>query len=229
MAWSDIGSWESLWEIHDKDENGNATAQGPSGRVITVGTKNSLIHANDKTVACIGLDDLVVIETRDSILIANKRGSDGIKTIVNNLQKENAPEVLRSPARSHAWGHSQVMSEGPGFRMKEMVLKPGGSRSLKMHHHRTEQWVIVSGEGLVTIDGVERAVKAQDSIVIPARAMHQLVNTGTDDLRVYEFQYGSLIEDGDVVRFNDPETRKPTAAGPSTAGSDQEINQRKKA
>lgn len=215
IAWSDIGSWESLWEISDKDQNGNVTADGPSGNVMTVGTSNSLIRANDKTVACIGLRDVVVIETRDSILIADKSASDGIKEVVNQLQKAQAPQVLRTPSHKHSWGHTQIMSEAPGFRMKEMVVKPGGQRSLKMHHHRSEQWVIVSGEGVFTLNGQSRPVKAQDVLNIPARGMHALVNTGTSELRIYEFQYGQVLDDSDVVRFNDPVAKTADTAKPA--------------
>jgi len=214
IAWSDIGSWESLWEISDKDASGNVTAGGPSGQVMALNTQNSLIRANDKMVTCIGLKDVVVIETRDSILIADKRSSDGIKEVVSILQKSKAPEVTRSPSQQHSWGHSQIMSEGPGFRMKEMVVKSGGARSLKMHHHRTEQWVVVSGEGVVTVNGQKRPIKAQDSITIPARNLHDLVNTGESDLRIYEFQYGAIIDDSDVVRFNDPVAKSGDAVKP---------------
>ncbi|MBU6234402.1 MAG: mannose-1-phosphate guanylyltransferase/mannose-6-phosphate isomerase [Alphaproteobacteria bacterium] len=220
IAWSDIGSWESLWEISGKDDNGNVTHTGPSGQVMTVKTENTFIRANDKMVACIGLRDLIVIETRDSILIADKTASDGIKEVVTQLQKAKAPEVLRSPSQQHSWGHSQVMSEGAGFRMKEMVVKPGGARSLKMHHHRSEQWVVVSGEGTFTINGQTKTIKAQDSVTIPARSLHQLVNTGKEPLRIYEFQYGAIIDDSDVVRFNDPDARAaeaPAAAPAKTA------------
>lgn len=205
IAWSDIGSWESLWEISGKDEHGNVCHQGPSGQVKTLDTRDTLVQANDKMVTCIGVKDLIVIETRDSILIADKRSSDGIKKIVGELQSAQAPEVTRSPSRRHPWGHSQVMSEGAGFRMKEMVLRPGGQRSLKMHLHRSEQWVIVAGEGMVSINGQIQPVKAPQTVTIPAKAMHQLVNTGAGELRVYEFQYGAFIDDNDVVRFNDPD------------------------
>lgn len=215
IAWSDIGSWESLWEISAKDANGNVTADGPSGSVMALNTSNSLIRANDKTVACIGLKDVVVIETRDSILIADKTASDGIKEIVNQLQKAQAPEVLRTPSQQHSWGHSQIMAEGTGYRMKEMVLKPNGQRSLKMHHHRSEQWVIVAGEGIFTINGQSRPVKAPETLEIPVRSMHSLVNTGAGDLRVYEFQYGAILDDSDVVRFNDPVAKSADASKPA--------------
>ncbi len=199
LGWSDIGSWESLWEISDKNEKGNVT----EGRVVTVNTENCLIKSEERLVTTVGLKDITIVETSDSILVAHKSAGDDIKKAVNAMKKIDAPEVTNAPQEERPWGMFKVLSESKGYKMKEIVVKPGGKLSLQMHHHRAEFWVIIEGEAIVTVDEDIHHMKAQDSIFIPLKAKHRLENKGTTNLKIVEIQCGDYLGEDDIVRFDD--------------------------
>ena len=199
IGWSDVGSWESVWELKQKDENGNVK----SGHVTAVDTTNSLIQSNNLLIATLGLQDVVVVENGDSILIADKKNNPSMKTLVETLNKLEKNETIYPPMENRPWGQFKVLSEKPGYKVKEICVKPGQRLSLQMHHHRCEFWTIISGEALITINDEERTLKPQEHAFIPLKAKHRLENSGTEDLIIVEVQCGEYLGEDDIVRFDD--------------------------
>jgi mannose-1-phosphate guanylyltransferase/mannose-6-phosphate isomerase len=199
IGWSDIGSWESVWENNAQDAHGNVT----QGRVACVDTKNSLIQSSSLLVAAIGLQDVVVIENGDSVLIADKKNPDAMKTLVTALKKAGTRETIDPPMEERPWGQFRVLSYGAGYKIKEIVVKPGQKLSLQMHHHRCEFWTVISGEAIVQIDESRRHLKSQESAFIPLHAKHRLENPGTSDMVMVEVQCGDYLGEDDIVRFDD--------------------------
>lgn len=199
IGWSDIGSWESVWENNAQDSNGNVM----QGRVACVDTKNSLIQSSSLLVAAIGLQDVVIIENGDSVLIADKKNPDAMKTLVTALKKAGTRETIDPPMEERPWGSFRVLSYGAGYKIKEIVVKPGQKLSLQMHHHRCEFWTVISGEAIVQIDDSRRHLKAQENAFIPLHAKHRLENPGTTDMVMVEVQCGDYLGEDDIVRFDD--------------------------
>lgn len=199
IGWSDIGSWESVWENNAQDSHGNVM----QGRVACVDTKNSLIQSSSLLVAAIGLRDVVIIENGDSVLIADKKNPDAMKTLVTALKKAGTRETIDPPMEERPWGSFRVLSYGAGYKIKEIVVKPGQKLSLQMHHHRCEFWTVISGEAIVQIDDSRRHLKAQENAFIPLHAKHRLENPGTTDMVMVEVQCGDYLGEDDIVRFDD--------------------------
>lgn len=199
IGWSDVGAWESVWELKDKDKNGNVT----DGNVTTVETENCLIQSNSLLVATMGLKDIVIVENGDSILIADKKNGSAMKTLVNTLKENKATETIHPPMESRPWGQFKVLSESDGYKVKELLVKPGQKLSLQMHNHRCEFWTVISGEALVTINNETRLLKAKENTFIPFKAAHRLENPGTENLVVVEVQCGDYLGEDDIVRFDD--------------------------
>jgi mannose-1-phosphate guanylyltransferase/mannose-6-phosphate isomerase len=199
FGWSDIGSWSAVAEASQADANGN-TATGQS---IVIDSRNTHIESQDRLVAAIGLDNLLIVDTPDALLVADKAKSQDVRKIVERLKEtDNAAYKLhRTVARP--WGTYTVLEEGTGFKIKRIVVKPGQSLSLQMHHHRSEHWVVVSGAARVTIDQATSLVSPNQSTYIPIGATHRLSNPGVTDLIMIEVQCGSYLGEDDIVRFND--------------------------
>ncbi len=198
-AWSDIGSWTSLWEILDKDDNGNSV----SGRVRLHDSHNCLVQAQDRLVACAGLNDLIVVETPDSILITSKTHTDSMKVLVTELKKANAVEVSESTQEARPWGSFKILNRAKNYKIKETTIQPGHMQSLQLHNHRSEYWTILDGEATITVDNVEHVVGSGESIAAPAKIPHRIANFGTRPLRLIEVQHGSYLGEDDVVRLDD--------------------------
>lgn len=199
IGWSDVGSWESVWDVSDKDDSGNVK----TGRVSCIDTEDCFVHANNLLVATIGLKDIAIIENGDSILIADKKNSDAMKTLVSALDKAGAQETTDPPLENRPWGQFRILSKGSDYKVKEIHVRPGGKLSLQMHHHRCEFWTVISGTALVTINGEEQILTPQQSAFIPLQAKHRLENTGTEDLIIVEVQCGNYLGEDDIVRFED--------------------------
>lgn len=207
IGWSDIGSWESVWDIKDKDQNGNAT----EGRVTLVDSKNCLIQSNNLLIAAMGLEDIVIIENGDSVLIADKKNNSAMKTLVASLNKMNCKETIDPPIENRPWGTFKVLTERDGYKVKEINVKAGQKLSLQMHHHRCEFWTVVSGEATITINDEKRTLQAQESAFIPLKATHRIENLSTEDLTIVEVQCGDYLGEDDIVRFDDIYGRTATA------------------
>ncbi|CAA9891100.1 mannose-1-phosphate guanyltransferase [Candidatus Methylobacter favarea] len=198
-GWNDVGSWSALWDVTDKDSLGNAI----SGDVLTVGTENSFIYAENKLVTVIGVRDLVVVETKDAVMIASKNRVQEVKQIVTRLK-----ELKRSEANVHRkayrpWGHYDSVDSGDRHQTKRIVVKPGAKLSLQKHHHRAEHWVVVKGTALVTKADEKILLSENESVYIPLGTVHCLENPGVIPLEIVEVQSGGYLGEDDIVRFDD--------------------------
>ncbi len=198
-GWSDVGSWDVIWENSKKDTNGNHI----EGKVLLENTKNSYLRSEDRLVVGIDLNDLIIIETRDSILISNKKSSQKIKNIVNQLKKNKIPEGKTHSKVYRPWGNYLSVVEDSKWQVKLIQVKPGEKLSLQMHHHRSEHWIIVSGTAKVELDDKELVLYENQSIYIPLGSKHRLSNPGKINLKLIEVQSGSYVGEDDIVRFED--------------------------
>lgn len=198
--WSDIGAWKAVAEAIPADADGNTNN---NCQTIVIDSRNTHIETKDRLVAVIGLDNLLVIDTPDALLVADKSKSQEVKEVVSRLKAagHDAHKIHRTVARP--WGTYTVLEEGPGFKIKRIAVKPGASLSLQMHHHRSEHWVVVSGNAEVVNGDQTIALKANESTYIPAGNKHRLRNTGDTELALIEVQCGSYLGEDDIVRFED--------------------------
>ncbi|NOU51788.1 mannose-1-phosphate guanylyltransferase/mannose-6-phosphate isomerase [Pseudoalteromonas sp. JBTF-M23] len=197
--WSDVGGFEALWQVQEKDSNGNAL----SGDVMVLDTNESLILSENKLVATIGVSNLVVIATKDAVLVADKAKAQQVKSIVSQLKSQQRKEVKYHREVYRPWGKYDSIDTGERFQVKRITVKPGAKLSVQMHHHRAEHWIVVSGTAKVTIDNTEQYLTENESVYIPITAVHALENPGKVDLELIEVQSGSYLEEDDIVRFED--------------------------
>jgi mannose-1-phosphate guanylyltransferase len=198
-GWSDVGSWSALWGIENKDASGNVCR----GDVINIDTSNSYINAQDKLVAVIGLDDVVVVETKDAILVSKKSEVQKVKNIVNQLKAEDRSEFKSHREVYRPWGKYDSVDSSERFQVKRITVKPGAKLSVQMHHHRAEHWVVVSGTAKVTNGDKTILLTENQSTYIPIGVIHALENPGKVELELIEVQSGSYLGEDDIVRFED--------------------------
>ena len=198
-GWNDLGAWDAVWEVGAQDEQGNVT----SGDALLVNTKNSLVYASSRLVSAVGVDNLVIIETPDAVLVAEKSKSQGVKQIVALLEEQNRDikNLHRKVARP--WGWYDSVDEGVGFKVKRIQVRPGASLSLQMHHHRAEHWIVVKGVAEITNGEEVITLKENQSTYIPQGQTHRLANPGKDPLEIIEVQSGGYLGEDDIVRFQD--------------------------
>ena len=198
-GWNDIGSWSSLWDVSDKDDSGNAAM----GDVMLLDTKNSFVRADEKLIAVVGLDDVVVISTKDATLVAHKDSVQDAKLIAADLKKGGRSEWELHREVYRPWGKYDSVDHGERYQVKRITVKPGAKLSVQMHHHRTEHWVVVSGVARVT-NGDETFLLAEnESTYIPIGVVHALENPGKVPLEIIEIQSGSYLGEDDIVRLSD--------------------------
>jgi len=199
MGWSDIGSWQALYDVLDKDEQGNVS----QGDVLLEDTKNSLIRAEDVMVAAVGLEDTLVVETADAVLVAPLSRSQDVKKIVARLKKERRHEFKTHQTVHRPWGSYSVLEIDQRYQIKRITVNPGEKLSLQMHHHRYEHWVVVKGTARVVNGDAEILLYENQSVYIPAGNRHRLENPGVIPLELIEVQIGSYLGEDDIVRFDD--------------------------
>ncbi len=199
LGWSDIGSWQALWDILDKDDSGNVT----QGNVLLEDTENCLVRAEEMLIATVGLEDTLVVETADALLVAPLSRSQDVKKIVTRLKKENRKEFSFHRTVYRPWGSYTVLEESPRFQIKRITVSPGAKLSLQMHHHRYEHWVVVTGTAKVVNGEREILLHENESTYIPVGTLHRLENPGVIDLELIEVQIGSYLGEDDIVRFED--------------------------
>jgi len=197
--WSDVGAWSALWEIGDKDEAGNVF----KGDVLAVDTANSLVMASSRLVATVGLQDVVVVETDDAILVADRNQIQKVKDVVGQLKAAGRSETNAHRKVHRPWGWYDSIDFGSRFQVKRIVVNPGGVLSLQMHHHRAEHWIVVSGTARVTKGDETFLVSENESTYIPLGTTHRLENPGKLPLEMIEVQSGSYLGEDDIVRFED--------------------------
>jgi mannose-1-phosphate guanylyltransferase len=198
-GWSDIGSWSSLWDISEKDSEGNST----HGDVILRNTRNSYIRSDNKLVAVIGIDDLVVVSTKDVLMVAHKDSDQDVKMITELLKIQARSEWQLSREVYRPWGKYDSIDRGEGYQAKRITVKPGAKLSVQMHHHRSEHWIVVSGTARVTNGEKNFLLAENESTYIPVGVVHALENPGKVDLELIEVQTGSYLGEDDIVRFED--------------------------
>jgi len=199
IYWSDIGSWDSLYDVLEKDEKGNVIL----GNVLTKETENSLIIGNKRLIATVDLKDLIIVETDDALLIAKRGSAQKVKHIVEELKAWNRVEALEHKTVYRPWGEYTVLEEGPRYKIKRIVVKPGAKLSLQMHYHRSEHWVVVKGTAKVTIGDKVMYVHENESAYVPKSTPHRLENPGKVPLEIIEVQNGEYLGEDDIVRFDD--------------------------
>ena len=199
IGWSDIGSWKALWDVSEKDEKGNVI----SGDVLTEDVKGSLIRSENRLVAAVGIEDLLITETADAVLVAPLNRSQDVKKIVSQLKNCGREEHILHRTVYRPWGSFTVLEEQPAFKIKRITVNPGVKLSLQMHHHRSEHWVVVKGTAKVTCGEDEYLVLENQSTYIPCGDKHRLENPGIISLELIEVQNGSYLGEDDIIRFDD--------------------------
>ena len=198
-GWNDVGGFAALLDVMPQDDKGNAF----TGDVESVNTKNTLVMSEDKLVTTVGVEDLVIVNTKDAVLVAHKNEAQHVKSIVNQLKSNNRTEATIHREVYRPWGKYDSVDSGERFQVKRITVKPGAKLSVQMHHHRAEHWIVVSGMARVTIDETEQYVSENQSVYIPITAVHALENPGKVDLELIEVQSGSYLGEDDIVRFED--------------------------
>lgn len=198
-GWSDIGAWSALWEVCDRDDRGNVV----EGDVYLHETQNSLLVAKHRFLATVGVEDVIVVETPDAVLVAHKNRAQEVKQIVERLKAEKRSEHQAHRRVYRPWGTYEGVDAGERFQVKRLVVKPGASLSLQMHHHRAEHWVVVRGTARVTRGDEVTLISENQSTYIPIGTKHRLENPGTIPLEIIEVQSGGYLGEDDIVRFDD--------------------------
>ncbi len=198
-GWNDVGSWSSLWEVAEKDDAGNAV----NGDVITHKTSDCLIYSTSKLVSTVGLKDIVIVETKDAVLVADKNQVQDVKKIVERLKSEARNEYQLHREVYRPWGKYDSIDNGERYQVKRITVKPGAKLSVQMHHHRAEHWIIVSGTAIVRRDDEELLVTENESVYLPVGSVHSLHNPGKLPLELIEVQSGAYLGEDDIVRFED--------------------------
>ena len=207
-GWSDLGAWDALWQVREKDAHGNAQV----GDTLQHGCSNSLLLSSSRLVAGVGLDNIVVVETPDAILVADKRQTQDVKQIVAKL-RQSGHTLTQTHRKTHRpWGWYDAIDQGERFQVKRIVVHPGASLSLQMHHHRAEHWIVVRGTAQVTNGDRVFLLGENESTYIPLGHVHRLANPGKVPLEIIEVQSGSYLGEDDIVRFEDTYGRVATAA-----------------
>jgi mannose-1-phosphate guanylyltransferase/mannose-6-phosphate isomerase len=198
-GWSDVGSWSALWETADQDDQGNVLR----GRVISEDSRNCYLRSEHRLVVGLGVENLVVVETDDVVLVAQRDRAQDVKTIVGLLERAGAPESKAHRRIYRPWGSYDGITEGDRWQVKKISVNPGACLSLQMHHHRAEHWIVVKGTALVEKEGVQELVGENQSTYIPLGARHRLSNPGKIPVEMIEVQSGPYLGEDDIVRFED--------------------------
>ena len=197
--WSDIGGWNAVWENGTKDNNGNSKL----GKVLLNSSKNCYVRSEGRLLVGINLENLIIVETRDSVLISNKNDTEKVKEVVQKLKEDGFNEGKEHKKMNRPWGHYISIEEDSGWKIKKIAVTPGSSLSLQMHHHRSEHWIVVEGTAKVEIDSKEIILQKNQSTYIPLRSKHRLSNIGDKTLILIEVQSGDYLGEDDIIRFED--------------------------
>lgn len=198
-SWNDVGSWSALWEVNSKDSNCNVSI----GDVLLEQTKNSYICSNDKLVTTVGVENLIVVETKDAILVADKDKVQGVKSIVDRLKQQSRSECQQHQEIFRPWGSHETVASGERYQVKKIILKPKEKITLQMHHHRAEHWVVVSGTAKVAKGPETFILTENQSTYIPVGIPHSVENPGLIPLELIEVRSGSYFEEDDIIRFDE--------------------------
>jgi mannose-1-phosphate guanylyltransferase/mannose-6-phosphate isomerase len=199
LYWNDIGSWDSLYDVVDKDDMGNVRM----GDTISIDTKDTLVISSKRLISTIGIEDCLIIDTDDAVLVAKKGETQKVREIVNRLKTDNRKEALEHLTTYRPWGSYTVLEEGERYKIKRIVVNPGERLSLQMHYHRSEHWVVVRGAAKVTIGDKDVHIHENESAYVPKSTLHRLENPGKVPLEIIEVQNGEYVGEDDIVRLDD--------------------------
>jgi mannose-1-phosphate guanylyltransferase / mannose-6-phosphate isomerase len=198
-GWNDLGAWDAVWQVAAKDAAGNSGV----GDVMFEDSRNTLVHASGRLVATLGVDDIVIVETADAVLVADRERSQDVKKLVARLDKGSRTEHTLHRKVHRPWGWYDSVDAGPRFQVKRIMVNPGATLSLQMHHHRAEHWIVVQGTAEVTCGDRKTILTENQSTYIPLGETHRLANPGKLPLEIIEVQSGSYLGEDDIVRFED--------------------------
>ena len=196
IGWSDVGSWHSLWDISDKTQDGDVC----KGDILTYNTKNNYIYCESALVAAVGVEDIVIVQTKDAILVSKKTEVQDVKKIVEMLKEHERSEYISHREEFRPWGKFDAIDQGERYKVKKIVVKPGEGLSLRMHHHRSEHWIVLSGTAKVTLNDKTVLLAANESIYIPLGATYSLENPGIIPLNLIEVSSGDYLGEDDIER-----------------------------
>ncbi|HET6391169.1 mannose-1-phosphate guanylyltransferase/mannose-6-phosphate isomerase [Hyphomicrobium sp.] len=205
VGWNDVGSWSSLWEIAPRDDKGNFI----KGEAVLEDTSDCYVHSERALVSTIGVNDLIIVNTPDALLIADKNRTQDVSKIVQRLKQSNRKEQEQHLRNYRPWGYFETLNIGPRFQVKLLHVKPGGQLSMQMHHHRSEHWIVVQGTAQVSIGDKEQLVRENESVYIFATQWHRLSNPGKVPVEIIEVQIGSYLGEDDIMRTDDIYNRQP--------------------
>lgn len=203
LYWNDIGSWDALYDVLDKDEDGNVK----KGDVLAIDTKRTLILGNKRYVATIGLEDCLIVETDDAVLVAKRGEAQKVKDVVGRLKLDDRIEADEHVTTYRPWGSYTILEDGTRYKIKRIVVNPEEKLSLQMHYHRSEHWVVVKGTARVTVGDKELFVHENESVYVAKSTLHRLENPGRVPLEIIEVQNGEYVGEDDIVRFEDKYNR----------------------
>jgi mannose-1-phosphate guanylyltransferase / mannose-6-phosphate isomerase len=199
VGWSDVGSWAALYDLLEKDQNLNAL----SGDVIALDSRNSLIRSEERLLAAVGIDNLVIVETTDAVLVCRKDRSQDVRAVAQRLLNDGRPEAVIRPLVLKPWGAYKSLDQGKGYQVKWLDIRPGQRLSLQSHQQRSEHWTVVSGKATVTVDDRTFELTAGEDVYIPRQSKHRIANRSEELLRIIEVQTGSYLGEDDIVRYED--------------------------
>jgi mannose-1-phosphate guanylyltransferase/mannose-6-phosphate isomerase len=201
-GWNDLGAWDAVWQVN---LDGHQDAQGNvvQGDVLLADTANTFIHASSRLVGTVGVSNLIVVETADAVLVADRGQSQNVKKLVQQLEDQKRHELALHRKVNRPWGWYDSIDEGERFKVKRIQVNPGASLSLQKHHHRAEHWIVVKGTAEITNGDKLLLLSENQSTYIPLGEVHRLVNPGTVPLEIIEVQSGSYLGEDDIVRFED--------------------------
>jgi len=199
ISWSDVGSWYSLMQLADKDINGNNFI----GNITAKNVSNSYLRSDSHKIVAIGLDDFLVVASKEATLIAPLKDSQAIKQIYQEISLYNKEITEKSLYKKSPWGEQEKLGEGDNFLVKHIKIKIGESISLQQHQHRAEHWIVIAGTALVECGGKQKTVQANQSVFIPMQEKHRLTNIGDCELQIIEVQTGQILSEDDIIRFED--------------------------
>ncbi len=214
LSWNDIGSWGSLWDVEDKDEQLNVCV----GDVVAYNTKNSYLRSTDRRLlATVGLDNVVIVSSEDAVLVANRNNTQEVKTLLEHIKSQGQGQFLKGRMKRQPWGYSRLLQEGCNYTSKEVMIKPGYETATQVHFKKSEHWVILEGEAEIKINGVTSTLSEGQSTYIPERTEHSLKNNRDKNLVIYEVQCGE-IDDTDIIRIQDSVSKYIKNITPSSNG-----------
>jgi mannose-1-phosphate guanylyltransferase/mannose-6-phosphate isomerase len=214
-GWSDVGAWDAMWKVGHKDADGNVM----HGDVCAVDTRGALVFAEHRLVACVGLEDVVVVETADAVMVARRDRAQDVKKIVSRLKSEARAECVNHRKVYRPWGSYDGIDSGERFQVKRIIVSPGATLSLQLHYHRAEHWIVVRGTARVTRGEEVFLLTENQSTYIPLGVKHRLENPGKVALEIIEVQSGAYLGEDDIVRFEDTYGRTAKPGAPAAAGA----------